>query len=132
MNNLAPPRAAPDNNPSSSNYCDVCSLQLNSEHELTEHLAQKQHQTKFKEAGPFFVIFMYLFGLTKYFSLEYCAREGADMSINFDDYRISTTDTEKNNFTYQCAPCKKKFRNKIQVIEVRKFLYNNDGAQIDL
>ncbi len=51
MTNPAPPRTVPDNNPSSSNYCDVCSLKLNSEDELTEHLGQKRHQTRVKEAG---------------------------------------------------------------------------------
>ncbi|CAF5182079.1 unnamed protein product, partial [Rotaria sp. Silwood1] len=61
LNNPVPPRIVPDNNPSSSNYCDVCSIQLNSENELTEHLAQKQHQTREKEA-------------------EFCAKEGGDMN----------------------------------------------------
>ncbi|CAF4628487.1 unnamed protein product, partial [Rotaria socialis] len=43
-------RIIPDNNPSSSNYCDVCSMQLNSENDLTDHLAQKQHQARVKDA----------------------------------------------------------------------------------
>ncbi|CAF1205735.1 unnamed protein product [Rotaria sordida] len=98
LSNPAPPRVVPDNNPSSSNYCDVCSIQLNSENELTEHLAQRQHQTRVKEA-------------------EFCAKEGADMNINFDDYKITITDTEKDSFDYQCTLCKKKFRNKMQLIE---------------
>lgn len=44
-------RAVPDNNPSSSNYCDICSVRFKSENDLTEHLAQKRHQTRVKEAG---------------------------------------------------------------------------------
>jgi hypothetical protein len=47
----APARIVPDNNPSSSNYCDICSIKLNSEDELTEHLSHKKHQTRVKEAG---------------------------------------------------------------------------------
>ncbi|CAF4349420.1 unnamed protein product [Rotaria sp. Silwood2] len=106
LNNPAPPRIVPDNNPSSSNYCDVCSIQLNSENELTDHLAQKQHQTRVKEA-------------------EFCAKEGADMNINFDDYKITITDIDKDNFDYQCTLCKKKFRNKMQVIEHLKSAFHN-------
>ncbi|CAF4753921.1 unnamed protein product [Rotaria sp. Silwood1] len=107
LNNPVPPRIVPDNNPSSSNYCDVCSIQLNSENELTEHLAQKQHQTREKEA-------------------EFCAKEGADMNINFDDYKIITTiDIDKDNFDYQCTLCNKKFRNKMQLIEHLKSALHN-------
>lgn len=41
------------------------------------------------------------------------------MNINFDDYKISTTVTEKDAFIYQCTTCNKKVRTKMQLIDVR-------------
>ena len=44
------------------------------------------------------------------------------MNINFDDYKISmTNETEKESFNYQCIKCNKKCRNKMQLIDVRKY-----------
>jgi hypothetical protein len=51
--------------------------------------------------------------------LEVCVKEAADMKINFDDYKVSILNTEKNISDYQCTPCDKKFKNKIQLISVR-------------
>ncbi|CAF4079850.1 unnamed protein product [Rotaria magnacalcarata] len=109
LNNSTNPtstRVIPDNNPSSSNYCDVCSIQLNSESDLTDHLAQKQHQMGVKDA-------------------ECCAKEGAAMDINFENYKIPISDAEKDSFEYQCVPCVKKFRNKVQLIEHLKNYSSN-------
>lgn len=41
------------------------------------------------------------------------------MNINFDDYKISSTVTEKDAFIYQCTTCNKKVRTKMQLIDVR-------------
>ncbi|CAF2054499.1 unnamed protein product [Rotaria magnacalcarata] len=109
LNNSTNPtstRVIPDNNPSSSNYCDACSIQLNSESDLTDHLAQKQHQMRVKDA-------------------ECCAKEGAAMDINFENYKIPISDAEKDSFEYQCVPCVKKFRNKVQLIEHLKSTLHN-------
>lgn len=119
--NPAGTRGTPDTNPSSSNYCDVCSIQLNSENELTQHLTQKQHQTRVKEAG---MLFFHILICNKFILLiEYCAKEGADMNINFDDYKILINEKDKDSFEYQCTICKKKFRNKMQLIEVKCFVF---------
>jgi len=45
------------------------------------------------------------------------------MKINFEDYKISTEDTGKHHFNYQCAKCNKTLQNKTQLIDVRSFLY---------
>lgn len=50
------------------------------------------------------------------------------MNINFDDYKISITDNEKDSFNYQCTPCNKKFRNKMQVIDVSCFLFKLNSS----
>jgi hypothetical protein len=42
------------------------------------------------------------------------------MKINFDDYKILNTTTEKNAFNYECIRCNKKMSDKIQLIHVRK------------
>ncbi|CAF3466874.1 unnamed protein product [Rotaria socialis] len=99
-------RIIPDNNPSSSNYCDVCSMQLNSENDLTDHLAQKQHQARVKDA-------------------EFCAKEAAEINIKFENYKIPISDAEKDSFEYQCVPCAKRFRNKVQLIEHLKSTLHN-------
>jgi rRNA maturation endonuclease Nob1 len=56
-----------------------------------------------------------------YFILESCAKDAADMNINFDNYKILGTDKEKDKFEYQCTTCVKKFKFKRQLIDVRCF-----------
>ncbi len=46
-----------------------------------------------------------------------------EMKINFDDYKILNTTTEKNGFNYECTKCKKKMSDKIKLIHVRKCLF---------
>ncbi len=45
------------------------------------------------------------------------------MRINFDDYKISTEGTGKDNFNYHCAKCNQSLQNKMQLMDVRSFLY---------
>jgi rRNA maturation endonuclease Nob1 len=63
------------------------------------------------------------FYIENFFIIEICAKEAVDMNINFDNYKISTTDIDKDSFNYQCTICDKKFRNKMQLIDVRSCLY---------
>lgn len=98
---------------------------MNSENELSDHFIQK-HQQKAKEEGlRNFIVRLILLCLM--LILEVCAKEGADLNINFDDYKISSTGTEKNNFEFQCTPCNKKLRNKRQLIAVR-FLFKQQNV----
>ncbi|CAF4162834.1 unnamed protein product, partial [Rotaria magnacalcarata] len=47
------------------------------------------------------------------------------MDINFENYKIPISDAEKDSFEYQCVPCVKKFRNKVQLIEHLKSTLHN-------
>jgi hypothetical protein len=42
-----------------------------------------------------------------------------EMKINYDDYKILNTTTEKNTFNYECVKCNKKMSDKIQLVHVR-------------
>jgi rRNA maturation endonuclease Nob1 len=54
--------------------------------------------------------------------VETCAKMAMEMNINFDDYKISSTTTDKNVFNYECTRCNKKTSDKIQLVYVRIFI----------
>ncbi len=51
--------------------------------------------------------------------IELCAKVAMEMKINYDDYKILNTTTEKNTFNYECVKCNKKMSDKIQLVHVR-------------
>ncbi|CAF0914720.1 unnamed protein product [Adineta steineri] len=99
-----------DNNPTSSNYCDVCSLQFSTEAKLTEHLQQTRHQERVAEE-------------------EYCISEATSMNINIDDYKTAPIAEKQHLFIYECSTCSKKFKSKKHLIGHLKSVLHRRNRQ---
>ncbi|CAF4411771.1 unnamed protein product [Rotaria socialis] len=93
--------------------CNMCNISCNSQQMFENHVSGKKHQAKIKlnnVSDPFF---------------EFCAKEAAEINIKFENYKIPISDAEKDSFEYQCVPCAKRFRNKVQLIEHLKSTLHN-------
>ena len=66
-----------------------------------------------------------LFDFYEFLLLESCAKDAADMNITFDDFKVSTKETEKDKFDYECTTCVKKFQVKKQLNDVSDLSYSN-------
>jgi hypothetical protein len=52
------------------------------------------------------------------------------MNINFDDYKLTASGVESTPFDYHCQTCNKKFKNKVQLIEVSSGIDEGVGVII--